>query len=509
MNVFLGPRTLSWPTLALLAIVGPIAAVVSDPTAAPRDRLVWLGIGVIAQAVLTLIYIVGARLGGGRSRVAVLAVVSLGAAGRAIAIAAIANIVGPGDPLSGPQRVASATVTFIVWGVLLGAAVQSWADYRETLRALLRRVDRTLADADALSKEWQARLRTTSAFPDELAATALALQADIEKHLRPMSHRLWFGLTDRQARARFITSFMTEPIPLAWIAVISVGLYTWTVSYHFGFVFGLFSALLTVGCIIGVLLLSQALSRALPHYRAAIRVTTFVVAPLVTVPIDIWVIGQGDPLGVAAIMLAILTVIMGTQGVAVGLRLRRSSLYSLSTQVDILDAERSAAAARLHSTMQSRWTAAAMRLQEAAESADPESAQRAIADVRAVFDHTSPHDDTPTDLSTLARAWEGIAAITVHVPPDVPDVTRPTLSLLVEEAISNAIRHGRARTIDVLVTVTATTVDVVIVDDGSGVSADAQPGLGSRWLDGVATWRMTCDDHGSRLSASISCAPGS
>lgn len=87
MSVFLGARTLSWPTLCLLAIAGLLAAAASSPEASLRDRLLWISIGLIAQVALTAVYVLGAKAGATRSRLAVLAVVVLGALARALSLA--------------------------------------------------------------------------------------------------------------------------------------------------------------------------------------------------------------------------------------------------------------------------------------------------------------------------------------------------------------------------------------------------------------------------------------
>ena len=507
MSLLLGPRTLSWPTIVLISIAGPLGALVSDPSAGLRDRLAWLGVGVVAQVALVVVYVAAARLGAGRSRLAVLAAVIVGSGARAVVLILALGAVGLSDPLDVGPRLLSATVTFTVWGILLGALVQAWADYRDSLRALLRRVDRAVAEADELSEEWRSRLRSTTSAPADLARTAAALQADIEGRLRPLSHRLWFGITDRQSRRRFLHAIMTEPLPIRWIAVVSFALYAWTVSYTFGLVAAVIAAMGTAAAMALILSVADRLAAKASRRRVAIRLAAMAIALLVPAGIDAVTTNFRDLPGLAAVTVGLGMLIFALQAITVSAQQRRSTLESIARRVDALDADRAAVASQLHTTMQSRWTAAALRLQGAAETGDVASAHQAIADARAVFDEASPRAVEPTDLADLARSWEGIAAITVHVPPDVPDSTRSTLSLIVEEAIANAVRHGRARTIEVLVTVTAASVDVVVADDGSGVGVDAQPGFGSRWLDEVATWHLTSDLHGSRLSASIPCRP--
>lgn len=506
MRLLLGPRTLSWPVLALLAAAGLAGAVVSDPGASLEGRVLWLGAGVVGQIALTAVYLVGARLGAARSRVAVLCVVIAGAAARA---AALAVLVDASDPLGAGQRMLSATVTFTAWGVLFGAAAQAWSDYRGSLEALLRRVDHAVAEADSLSQEWGTRLAHTPATQADLMRAAQALHSDIQGRLRPLSHRLWFGITQRQSRGRFLRAVSEEPLHAAWIAVVAFALYAWTISYHFGATVGILAALGTALAMALILAGADRLAAAHPRRAVAIRTGAVAVAILVPAAIDSATTGFRDPLGLLAVTVGLGVLIIGMQVVAAGLRQRRQVLEALSARVDALDGERLAIASHLHSTMQSRWTAAAMRLEEAAVSGDLDQARRALASARSLVDATAPASPPPVDLVDLTRAWEGIAAVRLDVPPDVPVAARPTLGRLVEEAIANAVRHGRARTIEVLVTVRDDAVDVVVTDDGLGLGSSPRKGLGSSWMDHVATWELTDGAQGARLTASIPVPPGS
>lgn len=508
MRLPLAPRTLTRPTLILLAIAGLFAAVTSDPNASLRDRTLWLGAAVIAQVALTAVYLAGARMGAGHIRLGVLGVVIAGAAARGLTLALIVNAAGVTDPLPLGQRILSSTVTFTAWGVLFGAVVQGWQDYQESLRALLLRVDRTLEEATSLSEEWRARLRSVGTSPAELSRTAKALHADIAERLRPLSHRLWFGITDGQSRRRFVTAFTTEPWPAGWIALAATAVYVWTTAYHFGLAYSLIGGLLTNSIVAAILVGSNRLSRHHPAYAPGWHIAALLLA--LTIPAGVGVIMSSirDPLGLIAIIAGLGGIIVAVQVIAVSLRQRRSALSRLSLEVDALDNERDSIATHLHSAMQSQWTAAAMRLQAAAESGDIDSASLALAQARAVVEQSGSPARPIVDPADLIEAWRGIAAISMEIDPGVPEATSGTLSHLIEEAISNAVRHGRARNVSVLVTVTDSTVEVIIDDDGNGIDPLSRPGFGSRWLDQVAEWSISRDGAGTSLRASIPCGPG-
>lgn len=507
MNLFLRSATFSRPTLVLLAIAGLLAALVSNPAATAGQRLSWLGAGVIAQISLTAVYLIGARLGLARWRMGVLATVVLGGAARALTIWVLATGIGTGDPLALQERVLVGTITFTAWGVILGAVVQGWMDYRTTLRELLGRVDRTRSEAEEFTRSWNSRLAGTPLTARSLAEAAADLHDDIQHRLRPLSHRLWFGTTDRQALARFIRAILVEPLPIAWIAVILTVLYTWNTSPHVGVSRSVAVAAISVSGVVVLLLLASFVARRLPRFAVPLRLASLAGSAGVVFLVDRAASGWADGPGILVVALGMVALIIGIQTIAVSIRHRRITLATLGTQVDELESERIDLATDLHSRVQSRWTATALRLQEAAETGDLAAAHLALTSARALLEDAVSPTEISADLATLSKAWEGIAAIRLTVPPELPLDMHSMVARLIEEAIANAVRHGRARTIDVIVTIESTTVDVVVCDDGIGVHEAARSGLGSSWLDGIAAWSLEDSGSGARLTARLPRTP--
>lgn len=503
MSLLLGPRTLAWPTLALLAVAGLLGAFVGDPSADLPTRMLWLGAGAIAQIALTAVYLLASALGAGRYRIAVLAAVVLGAAARAASLSLILQQVSVTDPLDTDQRLLSATVTYTAWGVILGVVVQGYTEYSSRITDLLSRVDRTLADSRALASEWERRLQDTAMTPQALERAAAALHEDVERRLRPLSHRLWLGLTHREMRQRFGTALLTEPLPIVWIVVVSVPLYMWPVAHHLGLVTAALVGLTTALGVGIVLAAGEGLARQWPHIAVIARIGSIVLAAAVPAAVDRITDDVVYPAGTAVVTVMMVTAIISVQIIAVALRQRRRSIADLNGRIDTLERQRREVATYLHSTMQSRWTAAALRLQEAAERGDAEAARQALAQARGLVDSERSDALPLVDLEEVARSWEGIAAIDLTIPADLPDDARSPLGHLIEEAVANAVRHGRARNVSILVTVTESCVEVVVSDDGIGVSPQPRQGLGTRWRNEVARWELTSSERGSRLNASI------
>ena len=114
--------------------------------------------------------------------------------------------------------------------------------------------------------------------------------------------------------------------------------------------------------------------------------------------------------------------------------------------------------------------------------------------------HTLPTGDEPFGQSLrslVVRLGEGHPAeIRVHADDDtlaahaLPDVVAGTLLLVVQEAITNSLRHAQATMIDVTATLgsgDASAITVCVHDDGVGFEPGLQPGatLGHFGLEGM------------------------
>mgnify|MGYP002737475802 CR=1 FL=1 len=503
MTLLLGPRTLSGPVLSFLAVAGLLGAFVGDPDADDATRMMWLGAGVVAQCALTGVYLIATVLGARQSRTAVLVTVILGAATRAVALSLLVQHWGIADPLSTPSRLLSATVTYTAWGIVFGLVVQGYAEYRFRLVALLTRVDRALEEAQALAGEWQARLLNVDTAPEALERTAKALHDDVEKRLRPLSHRLWLGLTQHHARDRFLKALLTEPLPIPWIIAAIVPLYLWPIAYQVGLLIAATTGCMTALGVGGILRIGERAAQRWPGHAAIVHATSIVIAAGMPAVVD-WATADAIyPAETAVVILALLTAIISVQVVAVALSQRKRSLTDLRDRVDDLERQRRDVATYLHTTLQSRWTAAALQLQDAAAHGDAHAAQHALAHARSLLDESGLDTAPKANFARVALAWEGIVAVTLAIPPDIPADAQSTLSTVIEEAIANSVRHGRSRNVSVLITVTEDTVDVVVTDDGIGPGDHPREGLGSRWRTEVSRWELTGDESGARLIASI------
>ena len=185
--------------------------------------------------------------------------------------------------------------------------------------------------------------------------------------------------------------------------------------------------------------------------------------------------------------------------------------------------QRKALSRALHGPVQSAATAAALRLDGAMRSGvvDPQL----IDEVRAslmqeidVLDGTvQPPLPVEALLDRLAGMWSGVCAVQIDL--DDPSramleddpVLRSTAHEIMTEAVSNAVRHGRAQEVQIALSVTPDDPDVlrlVVDDDGHG-EIRASSGLGTQILDQCALgWSLEQVPAGRRLSARLPAAQG-
>lgn len=502
-SAFLGPLTLSWRNIALLVPVGLLAGLASPLNVNASTRLTWLGVAAAAQVALTAVYAIGSVLGLARRRLGVFVVVVLASLARAASLVVLTESLGAIDPLPPGLRIVGATVTFTLWGVALGAAIQSWANYREGLKALASNSERALKEAEDLSQEWRRRLDVAVPSPADLAATARALHDDIDARLRPLSHRLWFNITDRSARQRLVSTTLALPFQIPWISALSFFVFTWNAWYVYGWWPSAGAIIAGVIAMDLVLVLGQFLRNRMSRRRGLTTAITIALASFMCALAVALLLTMSDPIIFAVSTLAQIAEILGVQLIAAVSISRRATVRELGQRTEALEHERAEIAAYLHSTVQARWTAAARQLEVASEAGNLDSARLALAGARSLLVGVEAYVSAPPELEDLAQAWDGIATVRIDAPQPLPRNCQAVVARIVEEAIANAVRHGGARTVDVAIQLTEREVNITVDDDGSGAGTAVQPGLGSEWLDTVASWSLTRTTQGSRLVAAV------
>ena len=171
--------------------------------------------------------------------------------------------------------------------------------------------------------------------------------------------------------------------------------------------------------------------------------------------------------------------------------------------------ERRRLALTVHGPIQSALVAAAVTMSRPGFSADQ------IPSLAATLDQAMTHIDRsagpPPPVGAagrdLAALWVESARVTFAAPHEVAedidsdDALRAVVIEIMREAVSNAIRHGAADSIDIsLLRHETGTITVSVDDDGDGAPSRVDRGLGSAMFDEVAlNWQLERTGTTTRL----------
>ena len=197
---------------------------------------------------------------------------------------------------------------------------------------------------------------------------------------------------------------------------------------------------------------------------------------------------------------------------AIRASLDAQAIETIAERREIVRASRDLAT-YVHGTLQSTLLAAAFAIEDASRLGDPQRITEALEEARAALgslhaDRQPPASDIDSELRERSQMWRGYLEVTVEVecaeplPPAVIEIARS----VVEEALANARKHGRARHAQVKVVRDADALVLTVRDDGLGPRGGDR-GLGSRHLDVVAQtgWALSDNDGepGATLRAAI------
>jgi len=167
----------------------------------------------------------------------------------------------------------------------------------------------------------------------------------------------------------------------------------------------------------------------------------------------------------------------------------------------------------LHNSLQSELLALAAQIELLANDPQSDSARGFIERLDSRV-HKSIRDDLEgflneplMRLSKIQSAWKGIANINLDIPDAAMDDPKRNFLLVqvIEESITNAIRHGRSKNISVKGTLLADgDLRIEIINDGINSKSSSQ-GIGSQWLDrfSKAGWSRTSVGEQTILSITL------
>ena len=148
----------------------------------------------------------------------------------------------------------------------------------------------------------------------------------------------------------------------------------------------------------------------------------------------------------------------------------------------------------LHGELQAGLIASSLLLDRASKTGDSDLARHALKSAVDILnqDHTQVSQSRvsfPQDrLKKISSGWRGIAQVNIDLDwiETLEKSTQNDVIALIDEGVSNAIRHAKASMISVSAFRTGADLNVEILSDGAGMTQKA-PGLGTKLFSELAT----------------------
>jgi hypothetical protein len=369
---------------------------------------------------------------------------------------------------------------------------------------------------------------------DEMSQAMLSL---VDESVRPLSARLWKAssfVIPHQSWWQTGKAMMQTAIyyPLILVLVHVVGTLEITTE-TFGIEDGVLFTVFGVGWIVIIGYGCNFLMRKNPHHHVAIFLMGVLLLEGGTVFAGIWrerfVAGSGSLGWIVINILAGIFIIVLTSGFGSWQRVNAQLQSQCEKDIDedlvrlIAQSRLTADLARetsraLHGSLQTRLVACAMTSEQAIASNDVDLLDSALKEARSLLMspiyEESPTGSTRSEIWRKLSLWEELCVFEVFIEEQVDDdsgtVDSESLGTIVgrvvEEGVSNAIRHGDATHIIIRV---ERTIDgalmIEIEDDGIGPSGGS-PGVGSALLDQATggEWSLTRTDAATLLRALVS-----
>jgi hypothetical protein len=418
-------------------------------------------------------------------------------------------------------RVLASTITTVIWLTLSCALIEATTSESRRFSKLFNETALALAVASKPSQDrgidsldnLVALKRNLSGILDEasargvsteaLQAASAAVRAQIEQHIKPLSHRLWFNERSNRPEIKFfgligdaITHFSFS-IPRLLIVWVGLGFTSMVNEYAIDRV--IFGLLLSAAFLGTLLLLYRALASKVPgglgSWASVATIIVLAILPLSITDLLMPLFGYERvlfPPDAATIVypIAVVTILLVESGITLVEKDRRLLRDLFENQLrGTTVGNQSSLASYLHNSLQSELTGIAFRLEAAASNPDSYESRETLEKLgalinRSISDDFANFEETPQlRLERMIEAWDGIVNVTANIAEECKADSR-RLNLIVqviEEATTNSVRYGKAGNLHAEVGMRGSRALIEIRTDASEVE-NPSIGLGSKWM---------------------------
>lgn len=168
----------------------------------------------------------------------------------------------------------------------------------------------------------------------------------------------------------------------------------------------------------------------------------------------------------------------------------------------------------VHGAIQSTLHATILKIRLAPKVTD-ELITAVQGEIAQAFNLLDDHQLAPAEIEQLlgdiALTWEGVVSVSYSTPQDLEKVVncsegcRWCVNEIALEAVHNAVMHGGATEVHIVLTINEFDLVIEVIDNGQGLRHGAAPGSGSQMLDEICVeWKRWRDDRGTHLRAVLS-----
>lgn len=547
LNRIGGPNGITWPAWLVLAPISIFLTQQVVPEGLQESPVPAAGllVGTIGHLVVGLVLLLGKSLflrsASSKPRpITTLLIMAIAGIARGFSVSYSLELFGLVDSADYFERMRSGAVLIIIWFSVAALVIDSRSSYRASYQSLYDAIESQLATRqqgeeliqkarNSILEQIKATLRSALVS----GASSRDLHNAVDELVRPLSHRLALETqslvtaptsTKRRIRVRpVIRSAFSETAfnPLITAAMSIFGTVTsllWTEGP-----IALVGVTIDFFVIVGILELAQRLKIRGPFVLVAWFVAGFASAAasdLVTNPSP-WsslqlLLYLSVNVMVPAALFAFLAAYQKQAQSNLGLLRENLALLELETHAlsQSLWIERKRLARFVHSELQSRLRAFALRLEF--EGKEPTAEQ--MSQLRAECEAALVFDDEAQSFERFIEAqrelWAGVTDIQLETEPQVLDLLSSdryacsTAIELVREGITNAVKHGKAGHIKVLLSTDLnvdrlTELRIEVRNDGEPLQKGPS-GLGSSILSELApSYTLTSDGNETVLRMSV------
>jgi hypothetical protein len=525
-------------------------AVATTPTEinGGQELLLWLLLGFLAHSAMYPFVYYGKN--SKKLSEQVLLVLLMGIV-RGSVIGLGSPLMGLEDSLSAPVRALNSTLAVFYWMEAGEIIVQYGFTFREKVKEFLTEIlEKGIVDLPQIAKKSTNELVTiigalqekiiniVGSKPSQFDIQQASADIDslINEHIRPLSQARWKDGDLLWLKAGFFAvmrrTLTTQKLPVIPITVLTLPFTLVAQVSRIGF---WETFIVQATWFLLLIILDRALSKAMNTKKGFWRFNLFTIAILLTINYPITFLVQkvttvGAPSSMSpmisgyvisaltAIALfvvgAMLFSIQNDQGFAFQFLsdiIKKGELENLLKQTQSGNTD-SRFAQYVHAEVQSQLLACKLLLLKAAESDfklfPPDITAQIVERMEKI---KQPYQRpaakvTSKRLPEIAQSWQGLAEIEYELIPEFAEFHSQSeiTSQLIEEAVVNAIRHGKATKISIEAKAAGSLISVFVRDNGSMQMAKASSGLGTILLNTFTeSWSLQREGDQSLLTFSV------